>query len=134
MTPQTKSPAVGLCFDRDGAVAFNPYNLASRRSLSQDRWCLVYLWRAVDAEGEVLDVLVQTRRNNIADTAIASCLDRWHEGVGTGDSHQARALSVANASNAFRRDHCRATAREPVQDDIAAGGTVKSRRPPGQPA
>jgi transposase-like protein len=24
---------------------------------------LVYLWRAVDAEGEVLDVLVQTRRN-----------------------------------------------------------------------
>ena len=25
---------------------------------------LVYLWRAVDAEGEVLDVLVQTRRKN----------------------------------------------------------------------
>jgi putative transposase len=24
---------------------------------------MVYLWRAVDAEGEVLDVLVQTRRN-----------------------------------------------------------------------
>ena len=27
---------------------------------------LVYLWRAVDAEGEVLDVLVQTRRNRAA--------------------------------------------------------------------
>jgi transposase-like protein len=27
---------------------------------------LVYLWRAVDAEGEVLDVLVQTRRNRRA--------------------------------------------------------------------
>ncbi len=27
---------------------------------------LVYLWRAVDAEGEVLDVLVQTRRNKAA--------------------------------------------------------------------
>jgi putative transposase len=27
---------------------------------------LVYLWRAVDAEGEVLDVLIQSRRNNWA--------------------------------------------------------------------
>jgi transposase-like protein len=27
---------------------------------------LVYLWRAVDAEGEVLDVLVKTKRNNVA--------------------------------------------------------------------
>ena len=27
---------------------------------------LVYLWRAMDAEGEVLDVLVQTRRNKLA--------------------------------------------------------------------
>ena len=27
---------------------------------------LVYLWRAVDSEGEVLDVLVQTRRNKAA--------------------------------------------------------------------
>ena len=27
---------------------------------------MVYLWRAVDAEGEVLDVLVQTRRNRKA--------------------------------------------------------------------
>jgi hypothetical protein len=27
---------------------------------------MVYLWRAVDAEGEVLDVLVQTRRNRTA--------------------------------------------------------------------
>jgi putative transposase len=27
---------------------------------------MVYLWRAVDAEGEVLEVLVQTRRNKRA--------------------------------------------------------------------
>ena len=27
---------------------------------------MVYLWRAVDTEGEVLDVLVQTRRNKRA--------------------------------------------------------------------
>jgi putative transposase len=27
---------------------------------------LVYLWRAVDGEGEVLDVLVQTKRNKAA--------------------------------------------------------------------
>ena len=27
---------------------------------------MVYLWRAVDAEGEVLDVLVQTKRNKRA--------------------------------------------------------------------
>jgi putative transposase len=27
---------------------------------------MVYLWRAVDAEGEVLDVLVQVRRNKRA--------------------------------------------------------------------
>ena len=27
---------------------------------------IVYLWRAVDAEGEVLDLLVQTRRNKQA--------------------------------------------------------------------
>jgi transposase-like protein len=33
---------------------------------------LVYLWRAVDAEGEVLDVLVQTRRNKRAAPEI------WH--------------------------------------------------------
>ena len=34
---------------------------------------------------------------------------------------------VANASYALRRDHCRAAAREPVQDDIAAGRTVQDR-------
>ena len=27
---------------------------------------MVYLWRAVDAEGEVLDVLVQSKRNKHA--------------------------------------------------------------------
>ena len=34
--------------------------------LFQDRWSLGLLWRAVDVEGEVLDVLVQTRRNKWA--------------------------------------------------------------------
>ena len=51
--------------------------LRRRRSKSHTIWHLdevylkidgrlVYLWRAVDAEGEVLDVLVQTRRNKRA--------------------------------------------------------------------
>jgi len=52
-------------------------DLRRRRSKPQTIWHLdevylkidgrlVYLWRAVDAEGEVLDVLVQTRRNEWA--------------------------------------------------------------------
>jgi len=52
-------------------------NLRKRRSKPHTTWHLdevyikiggrlVYLWRAVDAEGEVLDVLVQTRRNKRA--------------------------------------------------------------------
>jgi transposase-like protein len=38
---------------------------------------LVYLWRAVDAEGEVLDVLVQTRRNKWAASKLG--LAKRHE-------------------------------------------------------
>ncbi len=52
-------------------------NLRKRRPKPHTNWHLdegylkiggrlVYLWRAVDAEGEVLDVLVQTRRNKRA--------------------------------------------------------------------
>src|SRR6202142_3844282 len=52
-------------------------NLRKRRPKPQTTWHLdevylkidgrmVYLWRAVDAEGEVLDVLVQSRRNKRA--------------------------------------------------------------------
>src|SRR5476651_736205 len=52
-------------------------NLRNRRPKPHTIWHLdevylkidgrmVYLWRAVDAEGEVLDVLVQTRRNKQA--------------------------------------------------------------------
>jgi transposase-like protein len=52
-------------------------NLRKRRPKPYTTWHLdevylkidgrmVYLWRAVDAEGEVLDVLVQTRRNKQA--------------------------------------------------------------------
>ena len=37
--------------------------LASGRSLSEDQWPQVCLWRAVDAEGELFNVLVQSRRN-----------------------------------------------------------------------
>jgi putative transposase len=40
--------------------------LASRRSLSENRWPHAYLWHAVDAEGDVLDVLVQAKRNKRA--------------------------------------------------------------------
>jgi putative transposase len=32
---------------------------------------MVYLWRAVDAEGEILDVLVQSKRDKRA--ALSSC-------------------------------------------------------------
>ena len=35
-------------------------------TLSEIDGRMVYLWRAVDAEGEVLDVLIQTRRNKRA--------------------------------------------------------------------
>ena len=52
-------------------------NLRRRRSPPSSRWHLdemvvkiagrrMYLWRAVDDEGEVLDVLVQKRRNTAA--------------------------------------------------------------------
>jgi putative transposase len=41
-------------------------SLASRRSLSLDQCQLQYLWRAVDQDGEVLDILVQPVRNRQA--------------------------------------------------------------------
>jgi len=52
-------------------------NLRRRRTVPMGRWHLdemvvkisgkrMYLWRAVDDEGEVLDVLVQKRRNKVA--------------------------------------------------------------------
>ena len=40
--------------------------MASRRSLSADQWQTSYLWRAVDQDGNVLDILVQSRRNKAA--------------------------------------------------------------------
>src|SRR5579862_2500905 len=40
--------------------------LVSRRSLLQDQRPVGYLWRAVDQSGEVLDVLVQKRRDTKA--------------------------------------------------------------------
>ena len=61
-------------------IKFGPLiaaNLRRRRSPPTGRWHLdemvvkiggqrMYLWRAVDDEGEVLDVLVQKRRNKVA--------------------------------------------------------------------
>src|SRR5258707_11039623 len=52
-------------------------NLRCGRSVAHDRWHLdemvvsiagrgMYMWRAVDSEGEVLDVLVQRRRDKAA--------------------------------------------------------------------
>ncbi len=43
-----------------------PHHLASRRVYPKIDECMVYLWRAVDAEGEVLDVLVQSNRDKHA--------------------------------------------------------------------
>ena len=40
--------------------------LAPRRSVCPDQWKNHHLWRAVDAEGEVLDILVQPRRDKRA--------------------------------------------------------------------
>ena len=40
--------------------------MASRRSLRLDRGPQMYLWHAVDDEGEVLDVLLQARRDKNA--------------------------------------------------------------------
>jgi len=65
---------------RRWVFAFGPViarQLRARRPKPQGRWHLdemfvriggrqMYLWRAVDAEGEVLDVLVQARRDKAA--------------------------------------------------------------------
>jgi transposase-like protein len=44
---------------------------------------LVYLWRAVDAEGEVLNVLVQTRLTSAISSSVISttCAPNWRTGV-----------------------------------------------------
>src|SRR5271163_1105070 len=56
---------------RRWAIHFGPKiaaDLLRRRPKPHSTWHLdeVYLWRAVDAEGEVLDVLIQRRRNRTA--------------------------------------------------------------------
>src|SRR5271170_7111177 len=64
--------ALGEPFRTDdcGGLAKAPpeasYNLASGRGLSENRRPHGLPWRAVDAEGEVLDVLVQFKRNKHA--------------------------------------------------------------------
>ena len=47
-------------------IGQTPHHLASRRGLSENRWPHGLSVRAVDAEGEVLDVPVQTKRNKRA--------------------------------------------------------------------
>jgi len=53
---------------------------------------LVYLWRAVDAEGEVLDVLVQTRRNKRAALKLMRKLLKKYGFVQTSSSRMTCAL------------------------------------------
>jgi putative transposase len=46
---------------------------------------MVYLWRAVDAEGEVLDVLVQSKRNKHAALKLKRKLLRCRRSRANGD-------------------------------------------------
>jgi putative transposase len=77
---------------------------------------LVYLWRAVDAEGEVLDVLVQTRRNKQAALKLMRKLLTKYgfmpDKLVTGDLRSygaaARHLGIANRHERGRRRNNRA--------------------------
>ena len=66
------SPALAEPFRADDRVGPSPASTQATHDLDLDEVYLkidgrlVYLWRAVDAEGEVLDVLVQTKRNKAA--------------------------------------------------------------------
>jgi DDE domain len=63
--PEMVRPApVGLTGDHDPAFRQQIFDVAEAQR--EPEMPGVYLWRAVDAEGEVLDVLVQTRRNKRA--------------------------------------------------------------------
>jgi len=89
-TPQ--SPGVscvrsGIDLVRRWVLKFGPMiarKRPQRRPRPSDRWHLdemvvriagnrMYLWRAVDHEGEVLDMLVQRRRDGSAALRLASC-------------------------------------------------------------
>jgi transposase-like protein len=65
---------------------------------------MVYLWRAVDAEGEVLDVLVQSKRNKHAALKLMRKLLRKYAVVPdrlvTDDLRSYRAATSISASNA----------------------------------
>src|SRR5258708_3401460 len=63
--------------NRDGDEATNSYKLRRRRPRCGDKWHMDevfltirgerhYLWRAVDQDGNVLDILVQSRRHKKA--------------------------------------------------------------------
>src|SRR3984957_15468824 len=70
-------------------------NLRRRHSRPSDRWHLdemvvriagkhMYLWRAVDDEGEVLDLLVQRRRDKRARIAV---IDGWQSSINPDRCH-----------------------------------------------
>jgi transposase-like protein len=75
-----RGPAISNEIVRRWVLKFGPVvarNLRPGRVAAHDRWLLdemvvsiagrhLYLWRAVDSEGEVLDLLVQPRRDQAA--------------------------------------------------------------------
>ena len=63
MVPQVRSD---LRQRTASAVTSTWRPMASRRSVSQNQRRLHYLWRAVDQDGDVLDILVQTKRDKTA--------------------------------------------------------------------
>ena len=66
---------------------------------------MVYLWRAVDAEGEVLDVLVQSKRNKHAALKLMRKLPKKYTFLGAvGD----RRLAVIRRSGPRSRHRARA--------------------------
>ena len=74
--------------------------LRRRRPRAGDKWHLdevfvkingitQYLWRAVDQHGNVLDVLVQSRRNAKAAKRFFRCVQIWGHGGRNGYSYSA---------------------------------------------
>ncbi len=80
----------------------------------------MYLWRAVDGEGEVLDVLVQKRRNKRAALKLMRKLLR-NQGVRPFKIVTDKLKSYGAALRDLRlgQDHCEVHARHPSRNAIA---------------